>query len=180
MLDIREIPIQKVKTAKYNPRKDLKPDDPAYKKLKKAIDRFDLVEPLVWNKRSGNLCGGHQRLKILKERGDKTVQVSVVDLDDRDEKALNLALNKHAGEWDFSMLADLVQELDTGDFDLEIAGFDTDELEKMATWAPDDEKGSGGLAEQFSVLVECKTESEQTKLLAQFTKRGLKCRALVS
>src|SRR5688572_10862319 len=78
MLDIQQIAIERINPASYNPRKDLQPSDPAYSRLKKALERFDLVEPLVWNKRSGNLVGGHQRLKILKERGDAVVPVSVV------------------------------------------------------------------------------------------------------
>ncbi len=92
-----------------------------------------MVEPLVWNKRTGNLVGGHQRLKILKEMGVKDIEVSVVDLDDAKEKALNLALNKISGEWDYPMLKDLLQELDTGDMDMEITGFDTKEIEDLMT-----------------------------------------------
>jgi ParB-like chromosome segregation protein Spo0J len=59
---IQKIAISKIKPAAYNPRKDLKPGDPEYLKLAKSMKEFDLVEPLVWNKRSGNLVGGHQRL----------------------------------------------------------------------------------------------------------------------
>jgi len=122
-MEIKTLPINQIRRAKYNPRKALKPGDPAYDKLKKAVETFGLVEPLVWNKRSGNLVGGHQRLSVIEAGGAREVEVSVVDLDDRDEKALNLALNKHGGEWDFATLADLVQELDAGDFDMEVAGF---------------------------------------------------------
>jgi len=93
-MNIREIPIQDIRPAPYNPRKDLKPGDPEYEKLRQVMGHFDLVQPLVWNQRTGNLVGGHQRLKILKERGDLTVPVVVVDLDKTDEKALNIALNK--------------------------------------------------------------------------------------
>ena len=73
-MKIETIPIEKIKAAPYNPRKDLKPGDPEYEKLKKSLTEFDLVEPLVWNRRSGNLIGGHQRLKILQERGDKQAE----------------------------------------------------------------------------------------------------------
>lgn len=135
-LNIAEIPIHEIKPAAYNPRKDLKPGDPAYDRLKKGLDQFGLVEPLVWNKRTGNLVGGHQRFKILLERGVTVAPVSVVDLDDREEKALNLALNRHAGEWDMASLADLVRELDGSSFDLEVSGFSTDELEKLVVWTP--------------------------------------------
>jgi DNA modification methylase len=130
-LIIKTIPIADIQPAKYNPRKDLKPGDPEYLKLAKSMKEFDLVEPLVWNKRSGNLVGGHQRLKILKDIGQTEVEVSVVDLSDAKEKALNLALNKISGEWDLPLLKDLLQEIDTGDFDIEVTGFDSKEIEDL-------------------------------------------------
>lgn len=134
-MTIEELPIGKIKPATYNPRKDLKPNDPAYERLKKALNSFDLVEPLVWNRRTGNLVGGHQRFKILQERGDTTVPVSVVDLDEREEKILNIALNKHSGEWEYASLANLIEELDVGEFDMELTGFTAEEFEKIATWS---------------------------------------------
>jgi len=133
---VKRVPISAVNPAPYNPRKDLKPGDAEYGKLKRSIDRWDLVEPLVWNERTGNLVGGHQRLKILKARGDTEVDVSVVNLGETDEKALNIALNKIQGDWDFTPLADLLTELDTGAFDLTLTGFDTDELERMMNYTP--------------------------------------------
>jgi len=66
-MDIQKIKIGKINPAAYNPRKDLKPGDPDYEKLKKSIDTFGYVEPLVWNNRTGNLVGGHQHFKILVE-----------------------------------------------------------------------------------------------------------------
>jgi ParB-like chromosome segregation protein Spo0J len=132
-LIIERIAIEQIQRAAYNPRKPLRPGDPACDRLRKAVNAFGMVEPLVWNKRSGNLVGGHQRLSVLEERGDKEVDVSVVDLTDREEKVLNLALNKHAGEWEFSTLADILQELDAGDIDIELTGFSAIELENMMT-----------------------------------------------
>ena len=55
---IEKIPIDKINPAKYNPRKDLQPDDPEYQKLLKSITEYSLVEPLVWNKKTGNLVVG--------------------------------------------------------------------------------------------------------------------------
>ena len=132
-MEIKRIPIAKIKLAKYNPRKDLKPDDPEYKKLKDIIDEFDLVEPLVWNKRNSVLVGGHQRLKILKARGDKEVEVSVVDLDEHKEMALNVALNnpKAQGEWDYPKLKDVITIIDTGAFNVKITGFDEIDLKEI-------------------------------------------------
>ena len=130
-MEIKTVQIKDLKPAAYNPRKDLKPGDKEYDKLKKSIIEFDYIDPIIINKRSGNICGGHQRLKILKELGYTEIDVSVVDLDDVKEKALNLALNKTGGDWDLPKLSDLLLELDVGDIDIEITGFDADELEAL-------------------------------------------------
>lgn len=135
-MDIKTVPIGDLNPAPYNPRKDLKPGDPEYERLKKSIETFDLVEPVIWNKRTGNVVGGHQRLKVLKARGDKEVTVSVVDLDAKQEAALNVALNKISGEWDFPKLKDLLVDLDDGDFDLTLTGFDEAELKRLIDFEP--------------------------------------------
>ena len=105
--------------------------DPQYDKLKKSIEEFGYVDPLIWNKRTGNLVGGHQRFKILKSSGITEVEVSVVDLDIDREKALNLALNKISGGWDESKLTVLLQELDESDIGIELTGFDESEFEDL-------------------------------------------------
>lgn len=146
-LRIESIPVSKVNPAPYNPRLDLQPGDPEYQKLKRSIDEFGLVEPLVWNRRTGNLVGGHQRFKILRERGVDRVDVSVVDLSPEREKALNLALNKIAGAWDPGKLADLLNELvELPDFDMALTGFDGPEIEELlasALAANHEEQGFG-------------------------------------
>lgn len=98
-MKIKTISIDKINPASYNPRKDLKPDDKEYKQLVKSMNEFGCIEPLVWNKRTGNLIGGHQRFKVILAQGAKEAQVSVVDLSIEKEKALNIALNKISGEW---------------------------------------------------------------------------------
>ena len=129
-MEIKKIPIDLIEPAYYNPRKDLKPGDPEYEKLKKSIIEFDLVEPLVWNKRTGRLVSGHQRLKVLKELGYKEVEVSVVDLDEKKEKALNIALNKIQGDWDKEKLEELLDELYKEGI-WELTGFDEREILKI-------------------------------------------------
>ncbi len=140
---IEKVAIQKINAAPYNPRRDLQPGDSDYENLKKSIDTFGLVEPLVLNERSNNLVGGHQRLKILIAAGFKEVEVSVVDLDPVQEKALNLALNKIQGAWDNDKLAALVEELTKiPDFDIGLTGFDLPEVSEIldrAEEAKDDE-----------------------------------------
>ncbi|MEM8495607.1 MAG: ParB N-terminal domain-containing protein [Planctomycetota bacterium] len=82
----KTLSIDEINPAPYNPRKDLKPGDPEYEKLSRSIETFGCVEPLVWNQRTGNLVGGHQRYKILKARGDREIVVVVVDLPLEEEK----------------------------------------------------------------------------------------------
>jgi len=132
-MEIRKMPIDQLNPAAYNPRKDLQPGDPEYEKLKRSIQEFDLVEPLVWNERTGRLVGGHQRLKVLQDLGYTEIEVSVVDLPEDKEKVLNIALNKIQGDWDYPKLKDLLEELDTGAFDLELTGFDIEEIEDLMT-----------------------------------------------
>jgi len=133
-MNIKRIAIEKLKPALYNPRKDLKTGDPEYEKLKTSIDEFGFIEPIVWNETTGNVISGHQRLKVLKDRGEKEVDVVIVDFDKKKEKLANIALNKISGDWEFTMLADLLQELDAGDLDITISGFDLPELENIALW----------------------------------------------
>lgn len=120
------VPISRIKRAKYNPRKPLKPADPAYKKLKRAIETFGLVEPLVLNERNDVLVGGHQRLTVLEDMGETEVEVSLVDLEETAEKALNIALNKQGGEWDVAALSDLLVGLQG--VELDVIGFDSEEF----------------------------------------------------
>lgn len=130
-MEIRKVPISALNPAEYNPRKDLKPGDPEYDALKRSIEEFDLVEPLVWNEVTGNLVGGHQRLKILVEKGQTEVEVSVVRLDPEKEKLLNLALNKIQGDWDYLKLGDLLRELESAGADLDLSGFGKEEIERL-------------------------------------------------
>jgi len=131
-----------LKPSPYNPRVDLQPGDPDYEKLKKSIQEFDYIDPIIWNRRTERIVGGHQRLKVMQDLGYTEVKVSVVDLPDAKEKALNVALNKIHGEWDWPKLKDLLVEIDTGDFDIEITGFDEGEIENLMTqyYIPDDNK----------------------------------------
>lgn len=95
--------------AEYNPR--IISED-ARKRLRKMLAKHGLVQPLVWNKRTGNLVSGHQRLAALDslERSqDYDLQVAVVDVDEREERVLNVQLNNPSmqGEWDLDKLTEM-------------------------------------------------------------------------
>lgn len=130
-MKISKVSVSDMKPAKYNPRKDLKPGDPAYEKLKRSMTEFGYVEPIIWNQQTGNIVGGHQRFKILVEQGHSEVECVMVDLPPEREKALNVALNKVTGDWEFEALADLLKELDEKDFDVTLTGFDAAEIDDL-------------------------------------------------
>ena len=128
--------IEKMKTenllpADYNPRKDLKPGDEEYEKLKRSIEQFGYVEPVIWNRTTGRVVGGHQRLKVLIDMGINEVDCVVVEMDENKEKALNVALNKISGEWDKDKLALLISDLQAEDFDVSLTGFDAAEIDDL-------------------------------------------------
>ncbi len=129
-MNIQKINIEKLKAAEYNPRKDLKPEDEEYQKIKKSILEFGYVAPVIVNS-DMTVIGGHQRLKVLKELGYKEVECNIVDLDKTKEKALNIALNKITGEWDNAKLEELLAELKETDIDMDMTGFSFDEVDNI-------------------------------------------------
>jgi len=130
-MNIEKIHTGKLNAAKYNPRKDLKPGDIEYEKLKQSIQTFGYVEPVLWNKRTGNIIGGHQRFKVLVELGYTEIDCVVLDMNLTDEKALNIALNKVSGDWDKDKLMLLIADLQGSDFDVSLTGFDSIELNAL-------------------------------------------------
>jgi len=130
-MQIEKLKVEQLIPADYNPRKDLKPGDPEYDKLKRSIEQFGYVEPLIWNKTTGRVVGGHQRLKVLIDLGITEVECVVVELPEDKEKALNIALNKISGEWDKEKLALLIEDLQGADFDVSLTGFDPAELDDL-------------------------------------------------
>ena len=130
-MQIQKIEIGKLKAAEYNPRVDLKSGDAEYEKLKRSVQEFGYVEPIIWNKTTGNVVGGHQRLKVLQDLGYTKIDCVVVEIDDQRERALNIALNKIQGAWDNEKLAGLLQELTSADFDVTLTGFDAAEIDAL-------------------------------------------------
>lgn len=135
-MNIHSIPAEKLKAAAYNPRKDLKPGDAEYEKLRRSIEEFGYVEPVIWNERTGNIVGGHQRFKVLTALGYTEIDCVVLDIDESREKALNVALNKISGEFDIPLLTDLLRDLSEEGFDASLTGFDAAEMEELFSDKP--------------------------------------------
>ena len=141
--------------AAYNPRVDLQHEDEEYQAIERSLKRHGLVQPIVWNRRTNTVVSGHQRLTVLEAQGETEVTVSVVDLDDIQEKELNVALNKITGEWDDDKLSVILNELgeeatDTG-FTLPEIDVLRDELKSYFddVTAPDEEEPTEEPEESF-------------------------------
>lgn len=129
-MKIEKRKISEIHGAEYNPRKSLQPEDPEYQKILRSIEEFGYIDPIIINK-DGTIIGGHQRYTVLSDLGYEEIDVVVVDVDKQKEKALNIALNKIRGEWDEQKLKDLLVDLDLGDFDISLTGFERNELEDL-------------------------------------------------
>lgn len=135
-MEFKKIKIDNLIHADYNPRKDLKVGDSEYEKIKKSIQEFGYVEPVIINKNceiEGKylIIGGHQRSKVLKELGYEEIDCVVIDVDKSKEKALNIALNKISDDWDEERLSKLLDELKIEEYNIELTGFEWSEAEKL-------------------------------------------------
>ena len=152
---VRRVSRSQINPAKYNPRTI---SDYGRKQLADSLKKFGLVEPLVWNETTGNLCGGHQRLSILdKQMGfpgvDYTLEVSVVTLPLRKEKELNVWLNNRAAQGQFDQ--DLFLEFMAGEHGMK--------LEDLGINAIDLDFDFGGAGAFEDLLAREKKESDPIK-----------------
>lgn len=144
-----------LKGAEYNPRII---DKESKKRLKKGLQDHGLVSPITWNKRTGNIVSGHQRisqLDALEKNQDYTLDVWVIDVDEAEEAVLNVQLNNPSmqGDWDLDKLALMTEEFNLGFEDMGFTKldvdfmFDGDERFTEMFETPEAEEVKTGLAE---------------------------------
>lgn len=110
-MKIVKMNINNLKESSCNPRKDLKQTDKEYQHIKNSIQNFGFMEPVIVNQRNNVIVGGHQRTKVLKELGYTEIECVLVDLNEQEEKAANIALNSATGSWDIDKLQELIAEI---------------------------------------------------------------------
>jgi len=132
-MNIQKLKINQLKPAEYNPRKKLEKTDEAYKRIKASIEEFGFVDPIIVNIRTMTVIGGHQRLEILKDLNHEEVECVVLNLDEKQEKKLNLSLNKNTGYWDNDKLEQLFDDLGLSEQELFATGFSMSEVEDLKT-----------------------------------------------
>jgi hypothetical protein len=115
-----EIEVKKIKDLKPNPLNPRKSSITQDENLKKSLEKFGVVEPIVFNKQSGYIVGGHFRVRELKKLGYKEVECVIVDLSPDDEKELLIRLNANTGDWDTDLLLQDWDGEQLGEWGLEI------------------------------------------------------------
>lgn len=100
-MNIQKLKISDLKPAPYNPRKSTKEQE---QKLKESLQKFGIVEPVIFNQNTGYIVGGHFRVRELKKLGYTEIDCVIVNLSEEDEKELNIRLNANTGEWDMEAL----------------------------------------------------------------------------
>lgn len=125
-MEIKEVPLEKLKPSEYNPRAM---NEKEAEDLQKSLEKFGMIEPIVVNKAPGRenvIIGGHQRYYLLKKMGKPTIPVVYVDIPKlEDEQELNLRLNKNLGHWDWALLANFDEKL------LGMVGFSSEDIEDI-------------------------------------------------
>jgi ParB-like chromosome segregation protein Spo0J len=154
--------------APYNPRQSTAKQE---KHLKESLEKFGLVEPIIFNKQTGYIVGGHFRVRELKKLGIKEIECVIVDLNEADEKELNIRLNANTGGWDWDTLANDWDVVDLEAWGLEIPQFDTVEEQEM-------EDLSDKIKSMFKIEVICKDEQEQEKTYNKLIEQNYECRLL--
>ena len=128
-MEVKTLKFVDVVEAFYNPRKLLKKSDKAYQDIKKSLETYGSVEPLVVNDVNMRLISGHQRLQIMRDMGLTEGEFSIIHIEDpTEEKALNIALNKIKGKFDNAKLFDVLREI-KDDVDITDLGFEMSEVE---------------------------------------------------
>lgn len=154
--------------APYNPRQSTAKQE---KHLKESLEKFGMVEPIIFNKQTGYIVGGHFRVRELKKLGIKEIECVIVDLNEADEKELNIRLNANTGSWDWDTLANDWEVVDLEAWGLDIPQFDEGNDEDL-------EDLSEKIKSMFKIEVICKDEQEQEKTYNKLIEQNYECRLL--
>ena len=103
-------------------------------KVAQSIKEFGFQQPIVVD-RGGTIIVGHGRYEASKLLKLNSIPVTIADLPPDKAKAYRIADNKtnEFSEWDISLLQQEFTDLLDANFDLELTGFDHDELEGLIT-----------------------------------------------
>lgn len=159
--EIEEIHREALKNAPYNPRII---SDKARRTLKANLEKVGMLAPIIWNRRTGNIVSGHQRIKALDalERShDYLVKVAVVDLDEKTEKEQNIFMNNPnaQGDYEIESLESLLKEIN-----IDNAGFDLADIHELFgdTLTAEQTEATAQLSNEMHKAIDDFTRAEKT------------------
>jgi ParB-like chromosome segregation protein Spo0J len=167
-----------------NPRNPNTHDEKQIKLLGKIIRFQGWRLPIVVSNLSGFIVRGHGRLETAKHLGLQQVPVSYQDYENEAQEWADLIADNRIAELaeiDRASLKDMIEQLDTGEIDLDVTGFDDNSLEKlMSEFHQDTESDdlSDNLGEYFALEIKCKNEQQQEKLYRELCAEGYECKIL--
>jgi len=137
--------------------------------------------PLVVQASTRHVLAGNHTLKAAISLGWDEVDIVLVDADDKRARKIVLSANRTAdlGTYDDDALAGLLAALD-GDY--EGTGWDVHDIGDLADKLGDgnDDAPTDEMPERWGVIVECQTEAQQARLLAELDGQGFSVRALMA
>ncbi len=177
-LILKYVSVDTLKLAKYNPRQITEEE---LRRLTNSIEDYGFIDPIIVNQVTRNVIGGHQRIKAAKKLKIDLIPAIYIRIDKHREMAMNIALNNPnlQGKFDMPKLRDLIEEINTGEFDMSITGFDEDELEAIMTfeYEPDDIENIDGFGESYNFIIKCADEEEFEQIQEIFKSTGQRIKA---
>lgn len=124
---VTELPAKSLKPYKKNAKKH---SDDQVELIARSIKEFGFINPVLIDK-DRNVIAGHGRLMAAEKLGIENVPCIYVEgMTEAQRKAYVLADNKlcELGSWDTNILTSELQELENIGFDIDVTGFDIEEI----------------------------------------------------
>ena len=181
---------------KHNPNNPRKITDQKLEFLLRSLKEHGPLDGFVYNIRSNQFVGGHQRSKslpsdskiVIEKRYDLPTSTATiatgfiesfgkrypyreVDWSPNQEKIASIAANKNAGEWDYGALSEIMIELDQQNYDLSLSMFDHSEIERIVGGWDNHSEAVEKIEENLegiSKLIKIKCGEDQVQLLKEF------------
>lgn len=160
--------IKELKPYKKNAKKH---DKTQVEQIANSIKEFGFTQPVIIDK-NNCVVAGHGRILGAKKAGIKNIPtVTLEELTEEQIKAYRLVDNKlNESDWDYSLLDEELEDL-IDDIDMDLFGFDEDEVEQEEVEKVEFEK-----RKIYKVIVEFENKKASEKLYKKLSSEGYICK----
>jgi ParB-like chromosome segregation protein Spo0J len=145
----------------------------------KSINRHGFYGAVIVQRSTGHVLAGNHRYRAAKEQGLAELPVIFLDVDDQLAKRIMLVDNRATehGTWVYESLNEILSELrDAGD-DLSSLGWNDAELTGLLADTDPIVEPENAESLRYAVVIECKSEAEQSELVGRLEAEGLDVQA---